>query len=97
MYSRLTRKLLFLWKRMLIKAKWISFPGFDGIPLYNVMVFFWRSIINGSLTTRASAISFSFFMALLSGSGSSTCHCVQSGRDRCAGINYLPVFADTWT
>jgi membrane protein len=28
------------------------------------MVFFWRSIIDGSLTTRASAISFSFFMAL---------------------------------
>ncbi|HLN74080.1 MAG TPA: YihY/virulence factor BrkB family protein, partial [Prolixibacteraceae bacterium] len=40
------------------------FPGFDGVPLYNVMVFFWKSIINGSLTTRASAISFSFFMAL---------------------------------
>jgi membrane protein len=42
----------------------MTFPGFDGLPLYNVMVFFWRSIIDGSLATRASAISFSFFMAL---------------------------------
>lgn len=64
MVALITRKLLFVWKRILIKAKKITLPGFDGVPLYNVMVFFWKSIINGSLTTRASAISFSFFMAL---------------------------------
>jgi membrane protein len=64
MVKRITRKLLFIWKRLLIKAKKVTLPGFDGVPLYNVMVFFWKSIISGSLTTRASAISFSFFMAL---------------------------------
>ena len=64
MQGHFTRKFIFLWKKVLIKAKRVTFPGFDGLPLYNVMVFFWRSIIDGSLTTRASAISFSFFMAL---------------------------------
>ena len=64
MHGRIARKLIYIWGRILRKAKRITFPGFDGMPLYNVMVFFWRSIVDGSLTTRASAISFSFFMAL---------------------------------
>lgn len=64
MHGRIIRKLIYFWGRILRKAKKISFPGFEGMPLYNVMVFFWRSIVDGSLTTRASAISFSFFMAL---------------------------------
>jgi membrane protein len=42
----------------------VSFPGFDGIPLYDVALFFWKSIYEGSITTRASAIAFSFFLAL---------------------------------
>ncbi|MFV0593965.1 MAG: YihY/virulence factor BrkB family protein [Draconibacterium sp.] len=33
------------------------------MPLYDVALFFWRSIVDGSITTRASAIAFSFFMA----------------------------------
>jgi len=45
------------------KAERISLPFFDGVPIYDVMVFFWRSIVNGSITTRASAIAFSFFIA----------------------------------
>ncbi len=64
MPERITKKLITLWERILEKAKKISFPGFDEMPLYDVMVFFWRSIVDGSLTTRASAISFSFFMAM---------------------------------
>ncbi len=64
MHGRIARKLIYFWERIVVKAKRITFPGFDGMPLYNVMVFFWRSIIDGALTTRASAISFSFFMAL---------------------------------
>jgi len=64
MHGRIVRKLIFIWKRILRKAKRITFPGFEGMPLYNVMVFFWRSIVDGSITTRASAITFSFFMAL---------------------------------
>ena len=44
-------------------AKKISLPLFDSVPLYDVALFFWRSIVDGSITTRASAIAFSFFMA----------------------------------
>lgn len=45
------------------RAKKISLPFFDGVPLYDVALFFWRSIVDGSITTRASAIAFSFFVA----------------------------------
>lgn len=64
MAGKLAKLLAPLWEKIQLKAKHISFPGFNGVPLYNVMVFFWRSIVNGALSTRASAISFSFFMAL---------------------------------
>ena len=59
-----SQKLILLWERILIKAKKITFPGFDGMALHDVMIFFWRSIVDGSLSTRASAIAFSFFMGL---------------------------------
>ncbi|MDD4755360.1 MAG: YihY/virulence factor BrkB family protein [Prolixibacteraceae bacterium] len=49
--------------KLLSKAERISLPFFDGVPIYNVMVFFWKSIVNGAITTRASAIAFSFFIA----------------------------------
>jgi membrane protein len=44
-------------------AKKISLPFFEGVPLYDVALFFWRSMDRGSITTRASAIAFSFFIA----------------------------------
>lgn len=50
--------------KLLIWARKISLPGFDDIALYDVGLFFWRSIAKGSITTRASAIAFSFFLAL---------------------------------
>ncbi len=46
------------------KARKVSLPFFEGIPIYDVAVFFWHSIVNGAITTRASAIAFSFFIAL---------------------------------
>ena len=49
------------------RAKKISLPLFDGVPLYDVALFFWRSIVDGSITTRASGIAFSFFIALFPG------------------------------
>jgi membrane protein len=64
MHGRISKNLIRLWERILIKAKKITFPGFDGMALYDVMVFFWRSIVDGALSTRASAIAFSFFVAL---------------------------------
>ena len=42
----------------------IILPGFDGLPLYNVLIFFRRGIRQGFIATRASAISFTFFLAI---------------------------------
>jgi membrane protein len=64
MPGKLVNRLLSVWEGILSKAKKITLPGFDRMPLYDVMVFFWRSIVDGALTTRASAIAFSFFVAL---------------------------------
>jgi len=57
-------RLLKLGERLGERAKKISLPFFDGVPLYDVAVFFWRSIDKGAIPTRASAIAFSFFVAL---------------------------------
>ncbi|HOP04045.1 MAG TPA: YihY/virulence factor BrkB family protein [Tenuifilaceae bacterium] len=46
------------------KAKRIAIPGFDGVPIYYVVSFFVKGMIRGSVTTRASAVAFSFFVAL---------------------------------
>jgi membrane protein len=64
MPDQLAKRWNVLWERILVKAKKITFPGFDGMPLHDVMVFFWRSIVDGALSTRASAIAYSFFIAL---------------------------------
>jgi len=64
MPDKLSRKLISIWESILVKAKRITLPGLDGMALYDVMVFFWRSIVDGALSTRASAIAFSFFVAL---------------------------------
>jgi len=52
-----------LGEKIVERAKKISLPFFDGVPLYDVALFFWRSIVDGAITTRASAIAFSFFIA----------------------------------
>lgn len=46
------------------KIKLIVIPGFDGVPIIRVLDFFYKGVINGAVTTRASAISFSLFLAL---------------------------------
>ncbi len=43
----------------------VVLPGFDGMPLYDVMVFFFRGLFKGVLTYRASAIAYNFFLALV--------------------------------
>ncbi len=53
-----------LFFRIAEKAKKITIPGFDGVPLYDVTVFFFKGIIEGSLTTRASSIAFNFYLAI---------------------------------
>ncbi len=49
--------------KIAIRAEKMSLPFFDGVPLYDVALFFWKSIVDGAITTRASAIAFSFFIA----------------------------------
>ncbi|WP_224483252.1 YihY/virulence factor BrkB family protein [Robertkochia aurantiaca] len=44
--------------------KKIRLPGFEGLSLYDLMEMYLIGIVKGALTYRASAISFSFFMAL---------------------------------
>lgn len=61
------RRIKKLGEKIVERAQKISLPLFDGVPLYDVALFFWRSIVDGSITTRASAIAFSFFIALFPG------------------------------
>jgi membrane protein len=51
--------------RLLVKAtRRIILPGFDGMPLYDVLLFFVKGLWNGAITTRASSVAFKFFVAL---------------------------------
>jgi membrane protein len=61
--DRFLNHLIKLGEKIAERAKKISFPFFEGVPLYDVALFFWRSMERGSITTRASAIAFSFFIA----------------------------------
>lgn len=45
-------------------SKKLVLPGFDGLPLYNVTFFFIKGLQKGYITSRASAISFNFFLAV---------------------------------
>jgi membrane protein len=65
-FKRLYDKFLHSPRRRLMMRylRKIIIPGFDGMPFYDVMKFFFTGIIKGAVTTRASAISFNFFMAL---------------------------------
>jgi membrane protein len=45
-------------------AKTFTLPGFDGIPLYDVYVFFIAEIESNSLPARSKSIAFSFFLAI---------------------------------
>ncbi len=47
------------------KLRFIVLPGFDGMPLYDVLVFFFRGLFKGVITYRAAAIAFNFFLALI--------------------------------
>lgn len=42
----------------------INIPGFRGVPLYDVLVFFGKGLFNGAIATRAAAVAFSFFLAI---------------------------------
>ncbi len=43
----------------------VVLPGFEGMPLYDVLEFFFRGLFKGVLTYRAAAIAYNFFLALI--------------------------------
>ena len=49
---------------LLSSSKHWHLPGFEGVPLYDVMRFFYRQLKTASLTERASAIAYNFIMAI---------------------------------
>ena len=44
--------------------KKIKLPGFEGLSIYDLLEMYTIGIVEGALTTRASAIAFSFFTAI---------------------------------
>jgi len=46
------------------RTKKIVIPGFEGVPLYDVAVFFYNGLKKGDLNTRASSLAFNFFLAI---------------------------------
>src|SRR5688500_1832711 len=46
------------------RSKKIVLPGFDGLPLYDVIVFFLAQVRKVGLSERASAVSYNFIMAI---------------------------------
>ena len=46
------------------KSKKIILPGFEGVPLYDVIAFFWSEIKKEGLNERAAAIAYNFIMAI---------------------------------
>ena len=65
-FQRLPRKLLY--KRPVRKSlhliKQITLPGFQGVPIFDVLDFFIRNLLKESIANRAKAMAFSFFLAL---------------------------------
>ncbi len=59
------RKYIHFHLRLKHLLRLIVLPGFDGMPLYDVLVFFFRGLFKGVLTYRAAAIAFNFFLALI--------------------------------
>ena len=51
-------------KQIIDKSKETSFPGFRGIPLYDVVQFFVSQVKTVGMTERASSIAFNFVMAI---------------------------------
>lgn len=61
------QRLIISWKPIAFvirKSKTVRIPGFQGLPLFDVVVFFFKQINKVGLNERAAAISFNLIMAL---------------------------------
>lgn len=52
------------YRRLIDLMRIITLPGFERVPVFNVVSFFLREIAKEDLNVRASALSFNFFLAL---------------------------------
>ena len=52
-----------MFKLLIDIAKKIKPIGFAGLSIYDVARFFWKGLIEGAITTRASSLAFNFFLA----------------------------------
>jgi membrane protein len=48
-------------------SKKIILPGFEGVPLYNVILFFIKGLQNSALGNQSASLSFRFFLAIFPG------------------------------
>ncbi|UCG27002.1 MAG: YihY/virulence factor BrkB family protein [Bacteroidales bacterium] len=51
--------------RIMNRVQKVSLPGFEKVPIYDVILFFFKGFQKGALVTRASAIAFNLIIALL--------------------------------
>ncbi len=58
------RKYILIRNATVNSLRLIILPGFFRVPLYDVLVFFIKGIFKGSISTRAEATAFNFFLAL---------------------------------
>lgn len=54
-------------RKVIDRAKNVSFPGFEGVPVYYVLRFFFSELSNDRVTMRAAAVSYYFILALFPG------------------------------
>ena len=52
-----------MFKYLINIAKNIKPIGFSGLSIYDVAIFFWKGLMEGAITTRASSLAFNFFLA----------------------------------
>ena len=69
MFQKIKRKFLntSLVLNSIALSKRLVLPGFEGIPLHDVILFFSRGLVKGSLNTRATSLAFKFFLAIFPG------------------------------
>lgn len=51
-------------KPLIVLSQHLRLPGFEGLPLYDVLSFFFKRLSEGELQTRARSLAFSLFLAI---------------------------------
>jgi len=63
--SKITQSRLFV--LIINTSKKIILPGFEGVPLYDVILFFIKGLKNAALSNQSASLSFRFFLAIFPG------------------------------